>query len=134
MNGIEVRTVLLSAELEDNRVEMGPWEVATPGVAILLENNSQETAVVYIEGAEDRGGTYIIGYGADSPITLVPGGRVVTTMDPLMVNSIVAKFIGFRLSTAITTGLVRINVIGFSPLPECQMTTATTGTVSDWWN
>jgi hypothetical protein len=134
MLGLQTRSIILASETGDHRIVMGPWEVAVPGVALFLENNSEEDALVYIEGCQERQGYYIIGYGADSPISLSSGGRVVTTMDPLMSNDEVSVFIGFRLGTALTTGFVRINVVGFAPLPECQMATPLVGTAKVWWH
>lgn len=134
MNGIYARSIILASEVATKRVVIGPWEAATPGAAVLLDNCSPDNVMVYIEGAEHRDGPYFIGYGSGSPIALVPGGRVITALGFRMDNSKVSKFIGFRLGSALNIGLVKIHLVGFAPLAESQMPTPEVGAGDFWWH
>lgn len=133
MRGLHHRSIILATETSTKGIILGPWEVSVPGVALLLENCSSSDATVVIEGSASVSGPFYIGYGSDGVISLTPGGRVITTMAADLVEDDVVKFLRFSLQTAIETGFVKVDVIGFDPLPECQMETPAVGEITSWW-
>lgn len=132
MQGIERRSFFLAREVAASPMVMGPWEYSMPGIALFLENMSDEIVEFYVAGGETRSGTFTTFSGF--PVTLNPKGREIVLLGSGGYEAEgVSKFLAFFLDAAVEVG-IKVNMIGFSPLPECQMATPAVGSLDVWWD